>query len=277
MTNLRCRLLTVLRFFCIAWALSLVALSPAHAAPPDYFRITVQDQGTGRGVPLVELRTVNDVRYYTDSNGTAAINDPELIGQSVFFTVTSPGYEFPADGLGYHGAALLVEAGGQAVLKIKRTNIAERLYRITGAGIYRDSVLTGQSVPLKQPLLDGKVFGQDTVMAAPYAGKLVWFYGDTNRPSYPLGQFAISGATSLLPGQGGLDPSVGIDLNYWTNADGFSRPMIPLAGAPGPVWIGGLLTMADGGRERLFARYAEIGKDGSAAASGLAEFNRPLA
>lgn len=251
----------------------ITALSLAHAAPQDYYRITVQDQDTGRGVPLVELRTVNEVRYYTDSNGIVAINDPELMGQSVYFKISSPGYEFPADGFGYHGAALPVSAGGSVMLKIKRVNIAERLYRMTGAGIYRDSVLTGQPTPLKQPLLNGQVFGQDTVMAAVYGGKLVWFFGDTNRPSYPLGQFAISGATSLLPGPGGLDPSVGIDLTYWVGQDGFSRPMIPIAGAAGPVWIGGLFPMADGGREHLFAHYAEIQKDGASAVSGLAEFN----
>jgi len=110
-------------------------------------------------------------------------------------------------------------------------------------------------------------------MAASYGGKLVWFFGDTNRPSYPLGQFAISGATSPLPGQGGLDPNVGIDLTYWTDPSGFSRPMILIAGAPGPVWIGGLFTMAGGGREHLFAHYAEINKKGASSVSGLAEFN----
>ncbi len=256
--------------FLLLWG---AVLRPAHAAPSDYFRITVQDQDTGRGVPLVELRTVNEVRYYTDSNGIAAVGDPELMGQRVFFKISSPGYEFPADAFGYHGTALTVKAGGSVVLKIKRLNIAERLYRVTGAGIYRDSMLTGQPGSLKQPLLNGQVFGQDTVMAAVYGGRLVWFFGDTNRPSYPLGQFAISGATSALPGQGGLDPGVGVDLTYWTDPGGFSRPMIPIAGAPGPVWIGGLFSMADRGRERLFAHYAEIGKDGAAAVSGLAEFN----
>jgi len=136
----------------VLWTISLL---PAHAAPLDYYRITVQDQDTGRGVPLVELRTVNEVRYYTDSNGIVALNDPELMGQSVYFKISSPGYEFPADGFGYHGTALSVTAGGSVVLKIKRVNIAERLYRMTGAGIYRDSILTGQPVPLKQPLLNG--------------------------------------------------------------------------------------------------------------------------
>jgi hypothetical protein len=247
--------------------------NPADAAGSDYFRITVQDAETGRGVPLVELRTVNEVRYYTDSNGIAAINDPELLGQNVYFRVSSPGYDAPADGFGYRGKAFQVAAGGSAIIKIKRINIAERLYRITGAGIYRDSVLTGQSVPLKEPLLSGKVMGQDTVMAAIYGGKLVWFYGDTNRPSYPLGQFAISGATSPLPARGGLDPSRGIDLTYWVGQDGFSRPMIPIPNAPGPVWIGGLFTMQDQGREHLFAHYAEIHHDSSPPESGLAEFS----
>src|SRR5260221_379508 len=36
--------------------------------PPKSFAITVVDDQTGRGVPLVELQTINNVRYYTDSN-----------------------------------------------------------------------------------------------------------------------------------------------------------------------------------------------------------------
>ena len=258
----------------IALLICLSALAhPCCAAASEYFRISVQDAETGRGVPLVELRTVNEVRYYTDSNGIAAINDPELLGENVYFRVSSPGYDVPADGFGNRGTVLRVTPGGSAIVKIKRMNIAERLYRITGAGIYRDSVLTGQPVPLKEPLLNGRVMGQDTVMAAVYGGKLVWFYGDTNRPSYPLGQFAISGATSPLPARGGLDPSRGIDLTYWVDPDGFSRPMIPIPNAPGPVWIGGLFTMQDQGREHLFAHYAEIHRDSSPPESGLAEFS----
>ena len=99
------------------------------AAPADYYRITIVDGETGRGVPLVELRTVNDVRYYSDSAGIVAVGDPELMGQSVFFKVSSPGYEFPKDGFGYAGTALTVTAGGRATLKIKRINVAERLSR----------------------------------------------------------------------------------------------------------------------------------------------------
>jgi hypothetical protein len=64
------------------------------------------------------------------------------------------------------------------LLPLRRLNIAERLYRITGEGIYRGSILVGQPVPIKQPLLNGKVVGQDTVIVTPYKGKLYWFWGD---------------------------------------------------------------------------------------------------
>ncbi len=195
------------------------------------------------------------------------------MGQNVYFHVSSPGYSFPKDGFGNIGKAFKIVAGGEAVLKIKRDNIAERLYRMTGAGIYRDSILAGEPVPLKEPLLNGQVMGQDTVEVAPYQGKIYWFFGDTNRPSYPLGQFATSGATSFLPSKGGLDPKAGVDLTYWVGDDGFSRPMIPIPHAAGPIWVGGVFTLRDQGRERLFTNFAEIKGDQSTARDGLAEFN----
>jgi hypothetical protein len=252
----------------------LVSLAPTPAAPDArLFQITVIDKATGRGVPLVELETVNKVRYYTDSNGIIAIGDPELMGQKVYFFVSSPGYEYPGDSFNYHGIALDVAAGKSAVVKITRDNIAERLYRMTGAGIYRDSVMLGLPVPIKHPLLDADVMGQDTVEAAVYRGKIYWFFGDTDRPSYPLGQFATSGAVSDLPGSGGLAPPVGVNLKYWVDGTGFSRPMIPLLDPPGPVWVGGLFTMRDAGKERLFTHFVEVNHDGSFAKSGLAEFD----
>ena len=44
-----------------------------------YFDIQVVDDATGRGVPLVELRTVNDISYYTDSAGHIAFHEPGLM------------------------------------------------------------------------------------------------------------------------------------------------------------------------------------------------------
>ena len=45
----------------------LIASTMVTIAPDagDYFTIRVVDEQTGRGVPLVELRTVNNIRFHT--------------------------------------------------------------------------------------------------------------------------------------------------------------------------------------------------------------------
>ncbi len=193
-------------------------------ARPRPFRIQVVEAGTGRGVPLVELKTVNQIRYYTDSNGIVAFDEPGLFNQKVYFSIRSHGYEADKDGLGYRGASFMITEGGSAQVVIHRLNIARRLYRVTGEGIYRDSLLTGDKVPIRQPLLNGQVFGQDSVVNAVYQGKIYWFWGDTNRPDYPLGNFHVPGATSELPGRGGLEPEHGVDLTYFVDEHGLARP-----------------------------------------------------
>jgi hypothetical protein len=239
----------------------------------QYFTITVVDEETGRGVPLVELRTVNDVRYYTDSHGVVAFHEPGLMNQRVFFHVKGHGYEFPKDGFGYRGKALDAAEGGSARLTVKRVNLAERLYRVTGGGIYRDSLLVGRNVPLKQPALNGQVFGSDSVVNAVYRGKVYWFWGDTNRPAYPLGNFNVPGATSALPADGGLDPEAGVDLAYFLDDKGFAKAMAPVPGQ-GPTWINGLVALGDPSvKERLFAAYVKVRGVLEVYERGLVEFN----
>jgi len=224
-----------------------------------YFGVRVVDEQTGRGAPLVELETVNRLKWITDSNGWAAIDEPGWAGQRVFFYVRSHGYEFPKDGFGFSGVALVVEPGKRSVIKIKRINVAERLYRLTGEGIYRDSVLLGEPTPLSEPLGSGKVAGQDSAFGERYAGKIFWFWGDTARLSYPLGHFWMAGAVSDLPGQGGLDPDQGVRFRYFTNPDGFSRPVARLGVERGPIWADGFLTLRDpAGQERLVCHYAHM-------------------
>ena len=219
---------------------------PARPAP---FAIEVVDEATGRGVPLVELKTTNDIRYYTDSNGLVAFDEPGLLGQRVWFSVSSPGYEVKPDGFGSRGARLDTEPGGSAQIKIKRINVAERLYRVTGQGIYSDTLRLGRKAPTKEPVLNGRVMGQDSVLALPYRDRIYWFWGDTARQDYPLGNYSMSGATSRLPSRGGLDPSVGVDLEYFVDDKGFSRAMAPLP-APGVVWLGGIVVVPDTARQR---------------------------
>ncbi|HUG94238.1 MAG TPA: hypothetical protein VML55_25640, partial [Planctomycetaceae bacterium] len=259
-----------------------VPITAARADRPeshDCFTIHVVDEATGRGVPLVELRTTAGVRSWTDSAGVVAFDEPGLMGLSVFFYVSSDGYEFPKDGFGFRGKALEVTPGGTATLKIRRLNIAERLYRVTGAGIYRDTVLTGGEPPIEQPLLNAQVTGSDSVVSAVYRGRIHWFWGDTNRPKYPLGNFHVPGATSELPGEGGLDPAVGVNLNYFTAADGFAKPTCRMPGE-GPTWIHGLVTVpdgrGDGGNERgerMFAHYVKVKPPLSVYRRGLAEWD----
>jgi hypothetical protein len=247
--------------------------SPAQDSPNKYFKIQVVDRQTGRGVPLVELRTTNNTRYYTDSNGIVAYYEPGLMEREVFFFVESQGYEFPKDGFGFNGTRLKTSPGGSAVIKIDRLNIAERLYRVTGQGIYRDSILTGTPVPLKNPVLDGQVMGQDSVYTCIYRDRLFWLWGDTNRPSYPLGHFATAGAVSDLPGKGGLDPAVGVNLEYFVDETGFSRP-ICLLKEEGLVWLDGLLVIRDTkGQQRMVAKFARMKDLGQAYERGLVVFN----
>ncbi len=229
-----------------------------HGRDQSCFTIRVVDEQTGRGVPMVEIKTVHDVSWWTDSAGIVAFDEPGLMGLEVFFHVSSPGYEYPKDAFGNRGLKLKPKPGGRAELNLRRLNIAERLYRITGAGIYRDSLLAGVRPALKHPVLNGQVMGQDTVVVTPYRGKLYWFWGDTQRVSYPLGNFGASGATSKLPRHGGLDPGVGVDLSYFIDKSGFSKPMCPEAGFErGLQWIEFVLTLRDEkGRERLLARIA---------------------
>jgi len=229
----------------------LLALSlfTATSASPRFFVVRVVDEQTGRGVPLVRLKLPNEVQYWTDSAGVAALDEPSFEGRRVFVEIRSHGYEYPQEALFGRGAMLDLRAGGSQTLKIRRTMIAERLYRLTGEGIYRDSMLAGLTVPAKQPLLNGQVLGQDTASAALYRGKIFWIWGDTIGPDY--WNFNVSGATSELND----DPSVAVSYRYFTSKDGRSRPMLPLP-RKGLVWIEGLITLKDpNGEERLVATY----------------------
>lgn len=237
------------------------------------FSIQVVDSETGRGIPAVELRTTNNMTYYTDSAGYVAFKEAGLMKDTVFFHLSSDGYKVPQDMFGYYGQAVEVTPGGSATLTMERVNIAERLYRLTGQGIYRDSQLLGKTPPIEDPLLNGKVMGQDSVQTIKYKGKLYWFWGDTDRVAYPLGNFRVTGATSKLPGQGGLDPDVGVDLDYFTQEDGFVKSLVPpLPDGANIAWVFGLMTAKDStGRERLLAGYST--HDPNLSAFGILQFN----
>lgn len=249
---------------------------PGRTAEPGagWFEIHCVDAATGRDVPLVELETVNHLRYVSDNRGRIAFAEPGFDGRETFFHVRSHGYAFPKDGFGYAGVRLTPRAGARAEIKLQRVNLAERLYRITGSGRYRDSFLLGQ-VPAVKNETRGGVLGQDSIQAARYRDRLHWFWGDTDRQSYPLGHFRTSGATSALPGAGGTRAAEGIDLEYFVGGEGFSRPMMPLPERPdGVIWIDGLVVVPNAaGRERMVCHYSRRKGLEQQLEQGLAVFN----
>ncbi len=233
----------------------------AQGLPPLDQRHGVRfvDSETGRGVPLVELRANGRV-WVSDSAGWIAFVEPELLGQSQSFELVSHGF------VGRDVELTLAE-GGRSELSIERRIPAERLYRVTGGGIYRDSVLLGEPTPLAEPLLNAQVVGVDSTHTAVHDGRLFWVWGDTLRPSYVLGHFATAGATSALPIAGGLDPSVGVDLDYFVGEDGFSRGVADVA-EEGLVWTSGLVSIP-GDPPELIGSYVNIGSGGGRVGAGM--------
>jgi len=267
--------------------------APAADKP---FCVQVVDEGTGRGVPLVELETMDNQLYVTDSAGRVAFNEPGQMGVPIWFSLRSHGYQFATDGFGMTGQRFTTQLGGRAEIKAKRLNIAERLCRLTGQGIYRDSVLLGENVPITapspstaapahsvlpgenvpiaEPLTNGGVVGQDSVQAVIYRGRIFWLWGDTMRMSYPLGNFRTSCAWSDLPDKGGLPPAQGVNFHYFTDADGFAKEMCPLERKEGVVWLFGLAVVHDDtGAERLIAHYSRRSGLEKLMEHGIAVFN----
>jgi hypothetical protein len=256
-------------------ALASLPLAPALVAaadPPRYFGLHFVDAQTGRGVPMVTAELTSRERFVSDSNGYVAFDEPGLMDQRVFFGVSSYGYEATDAGFGNPGLVARATPGQVVEVPLRRTNIAERLYRLTGQGIYRDTLLLGKPTPLAHPLLVGKVTGQDTVETVVYRDHMLWCWGDTNRLDFPLGNFATSGATTAPPAK--IDPDRGIDFDYFTNPDDFCRPMIalPTQGSL-PVWIDGLMNVPDGaGEPHLLARYV-VAHDLKVVRRGLLQFD----
>jgi hypothetical protein len=238
------------------------------------FCVQVIDEATGRGVPLVELETMDNQLYVTDSAGRVAFDEAGQMGVPIWFSMRSHGYEFPADGFGMVGQRFTTRAGERVEVKTKRLNIAERICRLTGQGIYRDSVRLGETAPIAEPLTNGGVTGQDSVQAVVYRGRIFWLWGDTMRMSYPLGNFRTSCAWSELPGKGGLAPADGVNFHYFTDADGFAKEMCPLEKQPGVVWLFGLAVVHDEkGVERLVAHFARRSGLEKLLEHGIAVFN----
>jgi len=232
------------------FAFSLVA-GLACAEP---CKICIVDKGNGWPVPLVELRTTHHVRMVSDNAGVVAFDLPELMGKETWFDVTGHGYGIPKDGFGCSGFRFVPKPGETHTVKVTRTNLSKRLGRLTGAGLLAESARCGGD---PGPAETG-VLGCDTVMIAPYQGKLFWLWGDTTLAHYPLGLFHTLGAVSAPDALARFEPPVSLPYTHFRNAEGRPRNIAELPGS-GPTWLSGLVTLPDAsGKERLGAVYVKI-------------------
>ena len=262
----------MLRFYIIATCILFAHSLSSVRGADQYMTIRVIDEQTERGIPLVRLTTVNHRRFITDSQGVIAFAEAGMMNRRVFFHVFSHGYEFPKDAFGYRGQSILVQAGGTVTLKLRRINVAERLYRVTGQGKYRDSRLLGLDIPVRENL-PGGVLGSDSVLTETIGDTLYWFWGDTNRAEYPLGNFHVPGARSKLPSKGGLDPHIAIDLDYFINEKGFAKETCKMPGK-GPTWLDCLMKIEEKGKSaRLFGMYVKVEAPLHIYERGIVEFN----
>jgi hypothetical protein len=221
---------------------------------PSHCKILVLDKESRWPAPLVELRTIHNVRFVTDNAGVVAFDLPELMGVETWFTVLSDGYEVPADGFGRRGVRLTPRPGETHTVEVTRTSIAKRLGRITGAGLFAESQKLGE----EKEWTEQGILGCDSVQNAVYRRKLFWAWGDTSLPPYPLGIFDSTGATTPVQPLGKFEPPVRLRYSYVTDSAGRPRGIAPMPG-PGPTWISGFACLPDkAGVERLVTVYMKI-------------------
>lgn len=247
----------------------LLAAWLTRAAAAEPCRIEVTEHGTGRPVPLVELRTTHQARFVTDNAGVVALDAPELMGRETWFDVIGHGYGVPADGFGHRGVRLTPQPGATLRVEVRRTIIAQRLGRLTGAGIFAESRRLGGDPDWSE----SGVFGCDSVQTAVHRGRLFWAWGDTTLPGYPLGLFDMSGATTAVRPLASFEPPLRLRFEHFRDAEGRVRSVAKMPG-DGPTWLSAYLSLPDrGSTPRLVATYQKIKPPLEAYEAGLCVWN----
>ncbi len=233
----------------VLWAAAPYPVSALAAGVPC--RIEVVEKDSGWPVPLVELRTLHQVRFVTDNAGLIAFDLPELMGRETWFDVIADGYEAPKDGFGYRGVRLLMLPGKSLRVEVERTSLARCMGRLTGAGLFGES----QKLDLALDWRESGILGCDSVQTAVYRGRWFWIWGDTTMPSYPLGIFNSSSATTALNPLESLKPPLRLAFDYFKDKNGLPRGVADVPGE-GPTWITGYVSLPDEkGSPRLVATY----------------------
>lgn len=250
-------------------SLSLLVSLTAAGELPAPCRIEVVEKGSGWPVPMIELRTTHQMRFITDNAGLIALDAPELMGRETWFTVIGHGYEVRKDGFGMRGVRLTPEPGKTLRVEVNRVNIAKRIGRLTGAGLFAESQKLGSELDRK----DSGVFGCDSVQNAVHRGRLFWAWGDTTMPNYPLGIFDMSSATTAVQPLASLEPPLRLKFDYFTDDKGRQRGVAKMPGS-GPTWVSAYVSLLDKtGAQRLVGSYVKIRYMLEAYESGLCVWN----
>lgn len=260
---------------CLALTAGQAFSEPATVNIPDQvFLLRFVDAENGRPIPLVEVELFNALLLTSDNLGNIAIIEPDLAGKKVRMLIRGNGYRFPhLDFYGERATILEINPGHSTTIKLERQSIAQRLYRITGSGRYRDSILAGQPVAPELFKLAGHVTGLDSAIPAVFNNRLYSFYGDTLGTSRL--NFSGSGAEIKL---GSTDvPEKSLPLNFFIDGDGFARRMFTLPDH-GFVWVETVVPVktAGNGQEVLAARYVKHKTLEEADETGFAIFNQRL-
>lgn len=232
-------------------------------------RVEVVDRENGWPVPMIELRTTSDVALVTDNAGVAAIDQPDLLDRLVWLGVSGQGYNVRADGFGSQGVRVTPRAGETLRIEVDRNIIAKRLGRLTGGGIFAESQKLGDHADWQE----SGVFGCDSVQVAEHRGRRFWLWGDTDLPSYPLGVFHCSSATSAAQPIDKFEPPIAVQYDYFRDDKGVPRGVAKMPGH-GPTWLGAYVSLpARDGAARLVATYTKIAPPLDAYECGLCVWN----
>lgn len=252
----------VIGFIAILWtALPLTGAEP--------FEIRVIDEENGWPVPLIELRTTHEVSFITDNAGVIAFDLPELMGQPTWFHISGHGYEVKKDGFGYRGKQITPAPGGSTTIQVKRTQLAKRIGRLTGAGLFAESQKLGRFLDWKET----GVLGCDSVQNAIYKNQMFWAWGDTTLARYPLGIFHMTGGLTSIQPFTSFEPPLLPAFDHFTNQQNQPRGIAEMPGS-GPTWLSGFVSLPDAcGKEHLVACYQKIRPPLTAYELGLCVWN----
>lgn len=256
------------RVFSAVIASGFLFLTPVDGAT-EPCRIQVIEKGTGWPVPMVELRTTHLARFVSDNAGVIAFDLPEALGKETWFDVIGHGYGVARDAFGSRGVRLTPTAGGRLTVEVTRTIVARRLGRLTGSGLFGESQKLGEHLDWQDP----PVFGCDSVQNAVYRGRMYWAWGDTTIPSYPLGIFAMTSATTAIEPLRSFEPPVELKFDYFVDGKGKPRGVARMPGS-GPTWVSAYTSLPDkSGRARLVGTYIKVKPPLEAYESGLCVWN----